>query len=64
MNVKKALKEPVDPEEDWLMFSLIKVKLKDGNLLCIWLIGKILAFYCFDFGDILFLKVYQDDGHY
>ena len=55
MNVKKAFKEQADPEENWLMFSLIKVKLKDGKLLCIWLIHKVLAFnsviilqeYCF-----------------
>ena len=46
MNVKKAFKEPADPEENWLMFSLIKVKLKDGKLLCIWLIHKILTFNC------------------
>ena len=44
MNVKKAFKEQADPEENWLMFSLIKVKLKDGKLLCIWLIHKVLAF--------------------
>ena len=31
MNVKKAFKEQADPEENWLMFSLIKVKLKDGT---------------------------------
>ena len=46
MNVKKAFKGQVDPEENWLMFSLSKVKLKDGKLLCIWLICKILAFHC------------------
>ena len=46
MNVKKAFKEPADPEKNWLMFSLIKVKLKDGKLLCTWLIHKILTFHC------------------
>ena len=46
MNVKKAFKEPVNSEENWLMFSLIKVKLKDSKLLCIWLIHKILTFNC------------------
>ena len=64
MNVKKAFKEPADPEENWLMFSLIKVKLKDGKLLCIWLIHKILTFNCFDFADVLFLNVFQDDDRY
>ena len=46
MNVKKAFKEQVDPEENQLMFPLIKVKLKDGKLLYIWLIHKIFAFHC------------------
>ena len=46
MNVKKAFKEQADLVENWLMFSPIKVKLKDGKLLCIWLIHKILTFNC------------------
>ena len=46
MNVKKAFKEQVHPGENWLMFSLIKVKRKDDKLLCVWLICKILAFHC------------------
>ena len=53
MNVKKAFKEQADPEENWLMFSLIKVKLKDGKLLCIWLIHKVLAF-----NSVVILQVY------
>ena len=53
MNVKKAFKEQADPEENWLMFSLIKVKLKDGKFLCIWLIHKVLAF-----NSVIILLVY------
>ena len=53
MNVKKAFKEQADPEENWLMFSLIKVKLKDGKLLCIWLIHKVLAF-----NSVIILQMY------
>ena len=53
MNVKKAFKEQADPEENWLMFSLIKVKLKDGKLLCICLIQKVLAF-----NSVIILQVY------
>ena len=53
MNVKKAFKEQADPEENWLMFSLIKVKLKDGKLLCIWFIHKVLAF-----NSVIILQVY------
>ena len=53
MNVKKAFKEQADPEENWLIFSLIKVKLKDGKLLCISLIHKVLAF-----NSVIIMQVY------
>ena len=53
VNVKKAFKEQADPGENWLMFSLIKVKLKDGKLLCICLIQKVLAF-----NSVIILQVY------
>ena len=67
MNVKKAFKEQVDPEENWLMFSLIKVKLKDSKLLVVMYLAHLQNFgisLCFELADVLFFKVYQDDGHY
>ena len=64
---KRHFKELADPEENWLILSLIKVKLKDGKLLCNWLIHKILAFQCVLILLILilkFFKVFLDDCHY
>ena len=59
INVKKAFKERADPEENWLMFPLIKVKFKDAKLLCIWLIHKILTFNCVFILQMFFLMFFK-----